>query len=818
MKHMQNQTDFEKTGLSEEEVRRRMEQGLSNRQPETIAKTTRQIVRDNVCTLFNAFNFAIGVCIALVGAYRNLLYLGVIALNTAIGIVQELRSKKMVEQLSLISAPTTAVIRGGAQRQLSVEDLVLGDLTVLRMGNQICADARILSGEVEVDESLLTGESEPVLKKPGDSLLSGSFISSGSCRAVVEHVGGDNYAAKIAAAAKKHKKVDSRLMRALDQIVKFTSFFIVPLGVLLVLNSVFLLSEPLDNAIVTTSAALLGMLPKGLVLLTSVSLAVGVIKLSIQKTLVQELFCIETLSRVDTLCLDKTGTLTTGKMKVSSLVMLENGPPPCAPQKAIALLIGALEDNNATFLALKEAFGEDRSVPAVATTPFSSARKWSAATFADFGTVLIGAPEILLDGDSQKLPESLREAQAAGSRVLLVAFASEMARGVLPDRIIPAAAVVISDPIRPDARETLSFFAEQDVQIKIISGDNPATVASIARQAGLPDHASYIDASSLQDEQALDEAAGHYTIFGRVSPAQKRQLVQALQKRGHTVAMTGDGVNDVLALKDADCSIAMASGSDAAKQVSQLVLLESNFSALPGVVMEGRRVVNNVTRTASLFLVKTIFSFLLSFLTLLFGIPYPFVPVQLTLISLLVEGIPAFVLALEPNGERIRGNFLLTVFSRAFPSALIIAAQVVLIHLLQPVLGFSDLESVTLCFYSMGFVWLMQLFIVCRPFNRLRLALWGSMVVLFYLFAYFLRGLFELGTLTAATLPVFLLLAAACYPFQLAIGTLTRAVLRRFSKRLMPKQKGAAPKNRKEGKGVAPANSSLFGCKHCNPK
>lgn len=816
MKRIQPQLDmdYENTGLSEEEVRRRTEQGQSNQQPETISKTVGQIVRDNVFTLFNAFNFAIGVCIALVGAYRNLLYLGVIALNTAIGIVQELRSKKMVEQLSLLSAPAAAVIRGGTERKVPLDDLVLGDLMALRLGNQVCADACIVSGEVEVDESLLTGESEPVLKKTGDPLLSGSFIISGSCRAAVEHVGGDNYAAKIAAAAKKHKKVDSRLMRSLDQIVKFTSYFIVPLGILMVLNAVFLLSEPLDSAIVSTSAALLGMLPKGLVLLTSVSLAVGVIKLSMQKTLVQELFCIETLSRVDTLCLDKTGTLTMGKMKVCELVALEGGSLPCTSQKAIALLTGALEDNNATFLALKEAFGEDRSLPAAATTPFSSARKWSAATFTGFGTVLIGAPEILLRGEMQALPASLREAQTAGNRVLLVAFSSETVQGALPDQLVPTAAVVISDPIRPDAKKTLSFFAEQDVQIKIISGDNPATVASVARQAGLPDYDSYIDASALTDPQSLEEAAGRYTIFGRVSPAQKRQLVQALQKRGHTVAMTGDGVNDVLALKDADCSIAMASGSDAAKQVSQLVLLESNFSALPGVVMEGRRVVNNVTRTASLFLVKTIFSFLLAFLTLLFGIPYPFVPVQLTLISLLVEGIPAFVLALEPNRERIRGNFLLTVFSRAFPSALIIAAQVVLIHLLRPVLGFNDLESVTLCFYSMGFVWLMQLFMVCRPFYKMRLVLWGSMVALFYLFAYFLRDLFELGTLTAATLPVFLLLAAACYPLQLAIGKITRAVLLKFSKRLLSKQQSAkqlsALEQREKGKGVSPANSNLF--------
>ena len=551
---------------------------------------------------------------------------------------------------------------------------------------------------------------------------------------------------------------------------------------------------------VSTAAALIGMMPKGLVLLTSVSLAVGVIKLARKKTLVQELFCIENLSRVDMLCLDKTGTITQGKMTVSDILPL-TAQPPFDLEEAVGSFIGALDDNNATFLALGERFPARGRWRAVCRTPFSSARKWSSVTFEGRGTVLVGAPEILLRGRSGLLPPAVAEREAAGCRVVLVAHSEERVEGVLPGTVRPVAALVLEDPIRPDARETLAFFTREDVQLKIISGDNPVTVSSIARQAGLPHSDSYIDASTLADEEALRQAAERYTIFGRVSPQQKRQLVHALQDEGHTVAMTGDGVNDVLALKDADCSIAMASGSDAARQISQLVLLDSNFSSLPSVVMEGRRVINNITRTAVLFLVKTIFSFLLSFMALAFSMPYPFIPIQLSLISMVVEGIPSFFLTFEPNRDRIKGRFLSTVLRQAFPCAFIIVLNIILVDQIGPLLGLAALDLATLNVYLTAFIWLYLLLRVCMPLNKLRAALFGTMVALFGVAAYLFRDLLQIGTLTLRSLPLFLILAAASLVlYSLVAWAIGRAaaVVRAWK---AGRQKNA-PNSRRRGHGA----------------
>lgn len=760
-------------GLSSRQVRERQEQGLFNTQPDGMTKTTAQIIRENVFTWFNAFNIGVGLCLAAVGAYKNLFYLGVVFLNTLIGIVQEIRSKRTVERLSLISAPHACVVRDGALTEIAVNEIVLDDVMLLKLGNQVCADAVIVAGEAEVDESLLTGEAEPVRKSVGDRLYSGSFIVSGSCRARAEHIGADNYASKIAAEAKKHKKVQSALMKSLDKVVKFTSLFVLPLGLLLFLSAYFLLQRDMQASVVSAAGAILGMMPKGLVLLTSVSLAVGVVKLASKKTLVQELFCIETLSRVDTLCLDKTGTITEGKMAVTEVIVIEEGVLPASIEDTMSSFAAAQEDENATFAALKKRFSAPRSLSACGKTPFSSARKWSSVTFVKSGTVVLGAPEILMKRQRFSLPPKALQAQREGGRVLLAAWTPEPVAGSLPQRLYPAAAIVLRDPVRKDAKETLAFFREQDVDLKIISGDSPVTVSGIARQASLEHYDSYVDASLL-GEAELEQAAERYTIFGRVSPEQKRLLVHALQSKGHTVAMTGDGVNDVLALKDADCSIAMASGSDAARQVSQLVLLESNFSALPSVVMEGRRVVNNITRTASLFLVKTIFSFLLAFASLLFGMSYPLEPIQLTLIGIFAEGIPSFVLALEPNRERVRDDFLRTVLERAFPTAIIIMLYLVIVGQLTPLLGMEQVEAATLSVYLAGFAWLVQLFDVCRPFNRLRAVLWAMMTAGFFLSAYFLQELFSLGTLTWQGILTFVLLAAFCYPVQLLLERVIR--------------------------------------------
>lgn len=755
-------------GLTSAQVEERKRNGLINRQPTGITKTTGQIICENLFTWFNGLNFGVAVCIALVGAYRNLLFLGVILLNILIGIVQELRSKRVVEKLSVISAPRVCVLREGRREEIAVEEILLDDIMLLKLGNQVCADSNILSGEVEVDESLLTGEAEPVPKTVGDSLLSGSFIVSGSCLAQAEHIGAENYAARIATEAKKQKKVDSVLLQSLNQVVKFTGFFVIPLGIFLFLSAYLWLDEGLKEAVVSASGAVLGMLPKGLVLLTSVSLAVGVIKLATKKTLVQELFCIETLSRVDTLCLDKTGTITEGRMSVSSVIELEKNRLPRPLEETVSSFLAALEDENATFSALRARFGANASLRGVGKTPFSSHRKWSSVTFENAGTLLLGAPEILLKNPGLSLPQSVEDAAKAGCRVLLFGWSPESVSGILPQTLYPVAAVLFRDPVRADARETLEFFRTQDVNLKIISGDHPVTVSAVAKEAGLRHYDSYIDLSGLPNE-AIDEVAEQYTIFGRVSPEQKRLLVRALKEKGHTVAMTGDGVNDVLALKDADCSIAMASGSDAARQVAQLVLLDSNFSALPEVVMEGRRVVNNITRTASLFLVKTIFSFLLSFAALAFGMTYPLEPIQLTLIGVFAEGIPSFILALEPNRERVRGNFLKTVLGRAFPTAILIVFYLVAVDWIAPLVGLTGLEAATLSVYLAGTAWLFRLLAVCRPFNKLRGGVWLLVTAGFFLTATLLRGVFNLGLLSAGGWLVFFWLVALCYPLQLLL-------------------------------------------------
>lgn len=762
------------TGLTGDEVRLRREQGLTNTQPDHITKTTGQILKDNLLTLFNAFNIAIAICIALVGAYKNLLFLGVVVSNSLIGIVQEIRSKRMLDRLSLISRPRSTVVRDGQEQEIPAEELVLDDIIILHAGNQVCADSIVADGNVEVNESLLTGEAEPILKTRGDMLLSGSFIVSGKCFAKAEHIGDGNFAAKIAAEAKKYKRINSRLMNSLNQIVKFTSLFIIPFGILLFFHSRNFLRQSLTDSVLTTSAALLGMFPKGLVLLASVSLTVGVIKLSKQKVLVQELYCIEILSRVDTICIDKTGTITKGQMKVTNVIPLDKGALSVSIDDAAGSFVQALDDNNSTFMALKEYFKADKTLKPIHKTPFSSARKWSSVTFESIGTIIIGAPEILLQDQDYKLPEDVKGAQSAGSRVLLMAYSKDSADGKLPEELRPAAAIILQDEVRDNAGKILKFFHEQGVDIKVISGDNPATVSSIAKKAGLRGYESFVDAAALKTKEQIYDAAKKYTVFGRVMPGQKKELVSALKAQGHTVAMTGDGVNDVLALKEADCSIAMASGSDAARQISQLVLLDSDFAALREVVTEGRRVINNITRTASLYLVKTIFSFLLSLLAVFLSMPYPYIPVQLTLAGIFAEGVPSFFLALEPSHEKVQENFMFTVLTRAFPGALTIVFYTILVNMvLSPIFHIPHPESTTLCLYLMGFAWLIQLFKICLPFNKMRRALWIAMTAGFYSAAYFLRDIFSLSILAGPALAIFIILAAACYPLETLLYKIT---------------------------------------------
>jgi cation-transporting ATPase E len=764
-------------GLTARQVRDREEAGLVNAQPPRVSKPLAQILRDNICTFFNALNAGIFVSLLLVKSYANMLFMGVVLSNLLIGVVQELRAKRAVEKLSVLCAPIATVIRDGREEEISTERIVLDDVVCLGPGNQVPTDAVVLSGAAEIDESLLTGESDPQLRQAGDRLLSGSFIVSGSVCARADSVGAQSYAARLAREARRYRRFDSALMLALRRIIRFCGSIVLPLGALLFLRAYFELRHPLQNAVEQAAAAMIGMIPSGLMLLTSISLAAGVIALSRRKTLVQELYCIETLSRVDMLCLDKTGTLTTGNLRVDR-VWTPDEAGRAAAEAAIAAFVGALPRDNATARALHERFGgaETAAYGAQLTiAPFSSARRYSAISF-EGALLYMGAAQALCPTLSEAFSTEAGHAAREGCRVLLFATAAPVEGGPPPPEqaaLTPLALVILLDELRPDAADTLRFFREQDVTVKLISGDDPRTVSAIARRLGLPGHDAYLDASAFSEE-ALAQAAENHTIFGRVSPRQKRALLMALKAAGHTVAMTGDGVNDVLALKEADCSVALGAGSDAAKQISQLVLLENDFSALPRVVMEGRRVVNNIRRTASLFLVKTIFSFLLTASSVLFSLSYPFQPIQLTLIGALTVGIPSFFLALEPSRARIRGDFLRSVLAHALPGALTIFLYAIIASLAGRRMGLSYPEINTLCVYLAGVAGLCVLLRVCLPLEKLRGILVATMAGLFVAGVLILRGLLELTP--GVPLPwLFIALTALCYP---ALAVLSRIVMR----------------------------------------
>ncbi len=735
------------TGLGAKQVYEQIQKGLVNVQPKGTEKTVWQIIRDNTFTLFNLFNVSIAVCIFLVGAYRNLLFMALVVLNTLLGIIQEIRTKRLVAKLSLLSAPRAHAVRDSKVMDIAIEELVLDDIILLETGNQISADAIVQEGEVEVNEALLTGEADPVLKRAGDMLLSGSFVISGRCYAKVEHLGKENYAVSIAQDAKKHKKLHSKLMNTLDQVVKITGFYILPFGAVLMLRSLLLLHLPIQEAVTTTAAALLGMMPKGLVLLTSASLMLGVIKLAKCKTLIHELFGIETLSRVDMLCLDKTGTLTEGHMQVSDWA------PLCDLDKRdieerIGTFLHAQTDANATIEAIRQFFKKKPTEYEVKIIPFSSSRKWSAVSFIGQGSVLMGAPDILWPKKLGEMPGQITEFEQDGARVILFAQSKQQIQRDLPEDITPLAAVALRDPLRSDAGEILEFFRQEGVAIRIISGDHPNTLKAIAKKAGMANADRAIDMKEIQDEQEIKKAALEHTIFGRVSPQQKRILIRALHDAGHTVAMMGDGVNDVLALRDADCSITLASGTEAARNISQIVLLDNNFGSLPSVVMEGRRVVNNIQRTASLYLVKTVYSFVITFITIFSAIRYPYIPIQLTLIGTLMEGIPSFFLAMEPNGNRIDERFFNVVLQRALPTGLVIATLVALINATAGIFGLDHLQIGTLCVYVTGAFCAVLLYMACQPFNNARLLLWTVMTALFILLAGFFPEVFQMQPLT----------------------------------------------------------------------
>lgn len=706
--------DQKRDGLSAQEVIERRNRGEGETQAKGITKTRAQIVKENIFTLFHALNFMIAGLLFLVGAYSNLLFIGIIVLNILIGILQEFKAKKLVDGLSVLNRPEVCVRREGQEVLIEREEIVKDDLLILRSGNQICNDAEVIEGSLEVNESLLTGESDGVIKEIGDKVYSGSFVISGRADAKVIHVGNENYATGLVNEVKKEKQIQSELLSSMKKVTHLTSFLIVPLGIILFMEALFMRNTPVDEAVVSSAAALLGMLPKGLVLLITVSLATGVIRLAKMKILVQNIYSLETLAHVDTLCLDKTGTITDGKLKVSRKI-----PMMALPQNEMEGLIQAYmetcEDHNATFEALKKAFPPEPLYHPIYKIPFSSKRKWGSVSFEDVGTIFVGAPERLMDCLTENLEKELEQ----GHRVIAIGYSPEVWKSeeTLPSRIQMVYAVVLEDTIRRNAKETLEFFREQGVEVKVISGDHIKTVSMVAKRAGLEKWQEAIDLSQYQGEIDYEAICQKYTVFARVTPKQKQELVKALQRQGHRVAMTGDGVNDLLALREADCSIAVADGSDASRQLAQVVLLDSDFTHLPQVVMEGRKVVNNVTRTAGVFFIKTIYSLLTTVFCVCANIPFPFIPIQITLVDAFIEAYPSFITIAESDTRRLEGGFLKTAMSKAMHFGLTITMVIVLLSLIKP---FTVSQRQTVMYLSLILISMTAVVKSCMPLNLLR--------------------------------------------------------------------------------------------------
>ena len=731
----------------------RVSRGLTNLVPNAPTRSVGQIVRGNV---FSPINLIVAILAALViaaGSPKDALFGGVIVANSVIGVVQELRAKRVLDRLRVVNAPRAHAVRDGKVTELQVHELVLDDVVELRTGAQVVADGVVLTNEnLEIDESLLTGEADPVVKDDGDDVLSGSAVVAGTGRMVVTKVGAENYAVKLAEEARRFTLVNSPLRNDVNLIVTWVGYLIIPVGLLLASSQFLRRDEGWQQSIISTVAGLVGMVPEGLVLLTSVAFAVGVVRLARHRCLVQELPAIEVLARVDVLCVDKTGTITEGMLALADVEVIDSADR-AGIDAALAALSQLDPDPNATSRALQNAYHEATSWTVTGRVPFSSARKWSGMTFADQGSWVLGAPEnVLTSGYAGEIQATVESHAQLGQRVLVLATAAgTFADG--DDATLPAvtavALVLLEDIVRADAPDTFKYFAAEGVTVKVISGDNNVTVGAVARRAGLTGWEANIDATTMPEagSEAFADAVEGSTVFGRVTPHQKRAMVGALQSRGHTVAMTGDGVNDVLALKDANCGVAMASGSEATRGVAQLVLMDSNFSAMPAVVAEGRRVINNIERVASLFLAKTAYSVVLSVITGVVAVAYPLRPIHLSILSWFTIGLPAFFLALEPNDQRVSEGFLRRVLGRAVPAGLVIAIVTMSVFAIAQLDGAIDADHArTVAVLVAGSVALMNLYRVARPLNRLRAVLVITMVALFALaFATpWTRDLFEL--------------------------------------------------------------------------
>ncbi|MCR5729657.1 MAG: HAD-IC family P-type ATPase [Ruminococcus sp.] len=712
------------TGLTSEQVAQRKDEGMDNKPVESPSKTAKEIVTDNVFTYFNMLFAVLSILLIAVGSYRDLTFMPIIIANTLIGIIQELRSKAVLDKLTMLNAPVTKVIRDGERLTVPSKELVLDDIAVFSAGDQISADAVVLGGHVSVNESLLTGESDEIVKKKGDKLMSGSYIVSGSCRARLEKVGKASYISQLTLQAKKSKKGEqSEMIRSLNRIVKCAGIIIIPIGIFMFVQQ-YSLNDNIKTSIQSMVASVIGMIPEGLFLIASATLAVSAMRLAFGKVLVHDMKCIEALARVNVLCVDKTGTITENTMSVNRLLQVDDSLSEDELQGILSDFAAAQSADNETMRAMKNYFKRPAGEPALTHTGFSSEFKYSSVTFED-GAYVLGAPDFILDEHYSEHRSLIESNSRRGYRVLAFGKYDGKPDGkALSGGIDPLCFVILSNPIRKDAPDTFRYFAEQGVDIKVISGDNPVTVSEVAKQAGIKNAENYIDASTLTTDETINDAVIRYTVFGRVTPDQKRKFIKALKKNGKTVAMTGDGVNDVLALKDADCSIAMASGSDAACQAAQLVLLESDFSKMPDVVLEGRKVVNNLERSGSLFLVKNIFSLILSVLTICFGIAYPLKPSQISLISLFTIGIPALVLSQMPNKELIKGKFITNILLKALPAGITDTIIVAMMMYFGNILGVSQTDIATASTILLSIVGLMIVFEISKPMDVYKMWLW----------------------------------------------------------------------------------------------
>lgn len=755
------------TGLTAQQVQEHRMHGWTNQPVDPPSKTTKEIIQENVFTYFNLIFLVLAVLLCLVGSFRDLTFLPVIVLNTLIGIIQETRAKKVLDNLTMLNAPHAMVIRDGKKSQINAEDLVVDDIVIFEAGNQVCADAEVCAGEVQVNESLLTGESDEITKRKGDQLMSGSFIVSGQCHARLDKVGADSYISRLTLEAKAMQNTEqSEMIRSLDKLVKWVGVAIIPIGIILFIQAFVFQGEGFRSSVTSMIAAVIGMIPEGLYLLASVALAVSSIRLAQKKVLLHDMKCIETLARVNVLCVDKTGTITENTMEVQDVIPTkeyEEGKM-CPLSELLGDFTAAQSSDNITMEAMKRYFKIASGKKAVAKTGFSSASKYSSVTFEEASYVL-GAPEFVLKEQYEDYEEAISAHASKGARVLVFGTAKEEPDGKpLKEAVTPLAYVLLANPIRQEAKETFTYFAEQGVEVKVISGDNPLTVSEVAKEAGIAGAERYVDASTLHTEEEMRAAVLNNAVFGRVTPNQKRKFVQILKEEGKTVAMTGDGVNDVLALKDADCSIAMASGSDAAAQASQLVLLESDFSCMPEVVLEGRRVVNNIQRSASLFLVKNIFSFLLSLVSFVFMFTYPLEPSQISLISMFTIGVPAFFLALEPNKNIIKGHFLTNVFLKALPAALTDVLAVGALVIFGRTFGVSSADISTAATMLLSIVGFMILYTISAPMNVLRGVILGGCIVGLLFCSIFLNDLFAITGMTTKCVMLFVVFAIATEP------------------------------------------------------